>query len=112
MSLREGDEKSMNTTLALDSADSPLLVRAVRIRHHPPDLCGIGGLDAAWLPIYQVLLEVGETDFSEDLVIRCAKRPQVRSCSSYPTLLFTIWSHIRPLCSAHNFDFMPFSRLP
>jgi hypothetical protein len=122
MSLREGDEKSMNTTLALDSADSPLLVRAVRIRHHPPDLitlqarcsvlCGLGGLDAAWLPIYQVLLEVGETDLSEDLVIRCAKRPQVRSCSSYPTLLFTIWSHIRPLCSAHNFDFMPFSRLP
>jgi hypothetical protein len=68
-----------------DSADSPLLVRAVRIRHHPPDLitlqarcsvlCGLGGLDAAQLPIHQILLGIGKMDFSEDLVIRCANRP-------------------------------------
>lgn len=80
VSVREGEEKSMNTTLALDSADSPLHQRmtafaTITVESKISVSWGLGGLDAAQLPIHQVLLEIGETDFSEDLVIRCAKRP-------------------------------------
>lgn len=84
MSVREGEEKSMNTTLALDSADSPLQQRIsasatiTRLDYVESKISvswGFGGLDAAWLPIHQVLLGIGETNFSEDLVIRWANRP-------------------------------------